>query len=51
MDDLEGICGFQKIIAESGEMRLELINDILDASTIESGLFKIKKRKCGWKMS
>jgi signal transduction histidine kinase len=44
IDDLDKIYNFQKIIAESGEMLLNLINDILDVTTIESGQLRIDKR-------
>jgi signal transduction histidine kinase len=43
MDDIKEIYNFQKIISESGEMLLGLINDILDITVIESGQLKITK--------
>jgi signal transduction histidine kinase len=43
MEDINEIYSFQKIISESGEMLLGLINDILDITVIESGQLKITK--------
>jgi signal transduction histidine kinase len=44
IDDLAEIYSFQKIISENGKMLLDLINDILDITVIESGQLKISKR-------
>lgn len=43
IEDINEINHFQKIISESGEMLLNLINDILDITVIESGHLKITK--------
>ncbi len=45
MTDIEEIYKFQKIISKSGDMLLELINDILDISVIESGQLKVLKKR------